>query len=151
MAGLLANAGIDLSKPNSFPMPKEPVTLIGIGGSVLLRDEYRRNFRRVKVQQYQDRTGYECFLNHVHLPSRVDRRSFLTSFGYIYALHNALARFCMERHFRIIASFSSGECTVRFYQFRQNETWLGDDLEGYKNAILEIDTSDLKGNPDGQD
>jgi hypothetical protein len=144
MVGLLARTNIDLLKPNSFPMSKEPVTLVDIGGSVLLENEYRANSGHISVGQFEDRTGYECFLNHVHLPCRRGRRSFLSTFGYIAALRKSLAAFCNDRHFLIIASFSDGECTVRFHQFRQDERWLTDDLEGYElEAILEIDTANV--------
>jgi hypothetical protein len=144
MAGLLARANIDLSKPNSFPMSKEPVTLSDIGGSVLLENVYRANSGHISMKDYQDRTGYECFINHIHLPCKRGRHSLLSAFDYITTLRKSLAAFCNNRHFLIIASFSDGECTVRFHQFRQDERWLTDDLERYEvEAILEIDTSDV--------
>jgi hypothetical protein len=138
MAGLLAKANVELSDERQFHDLEVEDDLIEANGAVLLKNEYMQS-KHIAVEDYQDKTGYECFINHVHIPCKNGKRALLSALGYIFGLRKSLEKQFPDRVFVIIASFSDGECTVRFHQFRNNEQWLTGDLEGYKlDAIFEI-------------
>lgn len=112
---------------------------------VLLKDEFERN-RHVKVSGLPDKTGFECFLNHVHFCFTGTRESFVSCLGYAAALQEALMPLAQSRRFRVIVGISEDDCspsfncTVRFHQIRPGEVWLSEDLEGYESeAILFFD------------
>ncbi|MGA3370749.1 MAG: hypothetical protein ABSC48_03200 [Terracidiphilus sp.] len=138
MAKFLTSMKIDLSNFDRLHTPGKNLALIEVGDSVFLKTEFAHS-KHVSLKNFDDWTGYECFVNHIHMPCRRAKRPLLSALGYIANLKRALEMFRPNKNFTIIASFSCGECTVRFHQRRQNETWLADDLEGYKlEKILEI-------------
>jgi hypothetical protein len=140
MAKLLTKANVELSDERHFDDQETECDPIDVNGSVLLKSEYLRS-RHIAPEDYQDRTGYECFINHVHIPCKRGKKNLLSALGHLFGLRESREEQFPERAFVIIASFSRGECTVRFHQLRHNERWLGDDLEEYRlNAILEITT-----------
>jgi len=141
MASWLTRNRVDLASLDQLALPRQSMVLTEIGESVFLADELALS-THVSPKDFEDRTGYECFVNHVHLPCRSGKRSLLSTLNYLANLKRSLEEFCPHGVFLIIASFSDGECAVRFHRFRQNEKWLADDLEGYKlEKILEIRTN----------
>jgi hypothetical protein len=140
MVKLLTKMGVDLSVLRSLPTSIEVPAMKVVGESVLLQAEFARSMH-ITLKDFEDRTGYECFVNHVHIPWKKGRRSFLSVLGFIAAIKLSLDNYSVNKRFLILASFSDGECTIRFHQVRQGEKWLADDLEGYKTeALLQIET-----------
>lgn len=138
MANLLAMVNIDLSDEEQFREFEVRHNLVDTNGSVLLEDEQVQQ-KHIDQEDYQDRTGYECFVNHVHLPCKQEREAVLSALGYIFGLKRSLEERFPDRTLVIIASFSDDEVSVRFHQYRDNERWLAGDLDEYKlEAILEI-------------
>ena len=72
----------------------------------------------------QDATGYECFINHIHVKSLVEALEFARR------LKSALAEYSTDA-FVVIVSFDGREATVRFHKHRLGQAWLNDNLEGY--------------------
>ena len=94
-----------------------------------------------------DKTGYECFVNHVHLKERGNSGA---------TLGQALAfckRVCAEavsvapnRVLRFIFSKNGEDWTVHFHTLRPDESYvsMSDDLEGYaEEAVLVLDSTEL--------
>jgi len=112
-----------------------------VDGSVLLKDEYERA-GHVKTTDFPDRTGFECFVNHVHLPFSGTSDSLLSCLGYAVALQRGIARLAGKRRFQVIVSVAEDGCTVRFHEVRPGENWVSEDLEGYaEEAILLVPAS----------
>jgi hypothetical protein len=66
MSGLLHRAG--LRWPVAVhPTPAQLPTLEISGDCVLLKKQWEPN-KHVKIANCFDKTGFECFTNHVHLP-----------------------------------------------------------------------------------
>jgi hypothetical protein len=114
---------------------------------VLLKHQWEPN-KHAKIADYFDKTGFECFINHVHLPfaETNESQSLASCLEYAATLQDALLPLTPDRQFRVIVSLSEdGEfpgsaCTVRFHQIRPGEVWVTEDLEGYKSeAILVFD------------
>jgi hypothetical protein len=112
---------------------------------VLLKGKWDRN-KHVKITDCFDKTGFECFINHVHLPFNGTNETLIPCLEHAAAIQDALMPLARGRQFRIIVSvsvddeFSQSACAVRFHQIRSGEDWIGENLEGYKSeAILVFD------------
>jgi hypothetical protein len=141
MSALLQQADIpvpflDDSDLRTLSMP----ALSEVGEFVLLTNNYEAN-KHVKPADHEDKTGYECFINHVHRPFDGTGASLKSSLNYAIALQKGLARIAKNRTFLVLVAVDHHECTVRFHQLRQGEAWIADDLEGYADeAILLLET-----------
>jgi hypothetical protein len=82
-----------------------------------------------------DETGYECFINHVHVERLGEALEFARR------LKKALAA-TFAGDFVVIVSFDGHEATVRFHRLRAGQTWLNENLEEYREeGIAVIDSN----------
>ena len=121
-SGLLS---MDTSMPLSFTV---------VDGCVLLKDEYEKA-KHVRLESFQDRTGFECFVNHRHFPYSGTRESLLSCLKHAVTLQRALAHEANDRRFLVILSVGDG-CTVRFHEVRPGENWAAENLEGYAGEAV---------------
>jgi hypothetical protein len=125
-----------------------PPRIISVDGCVLLADQYEKA-EHVRVESFPDRTGFECFVNHLHFSYSRTRESVLSCLTYAVSLQRALAQHADGRSFLVILSLGN-DCTVRFHEVRKGENWVAENLERYaEDAILllpvegkEIDADD---------
>ena len=111
-----------------------------VGEFVLLKNNYVAN-KHIKPADHEDKTGFECFINHVHLPFDGTGASLKFCLSYAIALQKGLARIAKNRSFRVIVAVEDLGCTVRFHQVRQGESWVAEDLESYtEEAVLLLGT-----------
>jgi len=83
----------------------------------------------------QDDTGYECFINHLHVKNLAEALEFARR------LKRALAeRF--THVFVVIVSFDGRDATVRFHKLRAGQAWLDKNLEGYLQEGIAVLDSD---------
>jgi hypothetical protein len=144
MSALLQEAG--LRWPLVRAVPSQLPTLEIFEDCVLLKEQWAPNRHHVKIADFPDRTGFECFINHVHFPFDGTNETITPCLGYAAALQEALMSLTEDRQFRVIVSLSEDDAfpkyagTVRFHQIRLGENWVDDDLEGYKSeATLVFD------------
>jgi hypothetical protein len=130
------NVSMTLAENMALETLKSPTFTVA-DGSVLLKHEYERA-AHVKTEDFPDRTGYECFVNHVHLPFNGTRESLLSCLGYAVALQRGLVRSATERRFQVIVSVAEDDCTVRFHEVRPGENWLSEDLEGFAEEAIVV-------------
>jgi len=109
-----------------------------VGDAVVLASQ--KDLAHVKPEDFTDETGYECFVNHVHLTDHITRRtepSALLEQGLAFAeaLADELPRNSETEHFRVILTMEEDECTVRFHKIRASQNWLSSDLDDYEEAI----------------
>jgi hypothetical protein len=117
----------------------EPPILEFVQGCVLLKTEYELN-KHVKLAEFPDKTGLECFINHVHFRFTGTNESLTSCLEYAAALQAVLASAAQDRRFRVIVGINDNDCVVRFHQIRPGESWISEDLEGYKSeAVLVYD------------
>ena len=144
MSALLAEFHVSIpSSIADWNLLGEP-QLTEIGDSVLLKDQLKST-AHVALGVFQDRTGYECFINHVHKPYDSTRVSLQACVQFASRLQSELALIARGRPFQVILSISGKDCTVRFHQRRPNEVWLDDDLEEYVDEailVLPVDAGD---------
>ena len=92
-----------------------------------------------------DKTGYECFVNHVHLKESGDSAVVL---GHAVAFCKRVSAEALSvapnRLVRFIISKNGTDWTVHFHTLRPDENYVSDDLEGYaEEAVLVLDSSEL--------
>jgi len=141
MSALLRQADIPVTFfDDPAPGPLSMPVLAEVGEFVLLKNQYETN-KHVSPADLPDKTGYECFINHVHLPFDGTDASLKSCLSYAIALQKGLARIAKNRSFQVIVAVEDHGCTVRFHQLRQGEAWIAEDLEGYADdAVLLLET-----------
>jgi hypothetical protein len=139
MQGLIESFCIDLERTiRDNPAEDEP-EIVEIDGCVFLSEEYSRS-KSVCLRDFPDRTGYECFVNHIHMPGG-SKSDLLKLFERIVALRNALQRL-HDGNFEMIISVADEKATLRFHKYRAGERWLNDNLDGYgEEGILAIEVA----------
>src|SRR5688500_8045888 len=102
---------------------------------------------RIKPDNFPDLTGYECFINHIHVEDQVENsllvRSILLKQGVTFALaiRSQLRSAFPGKPFNVIVAFNEPSCGVRFHSVRLGEEWLAKNLDGYaEEAILVLET-----------
>ncbi len=123
-------------------------------GGVFLEPLFNKAAIGAKTHSY-DLTGWECFVNHVHIDDYIGAHQesdeepidvLLQGLKFAVELIKKLKKYKPEEVvFRIIVSYSDYACTVRFHEIRENESWLSDSLENYSEEALyvfETDKSD---------
>jgi hypothetical protein len=97
-------------------------------GCVLLASKARGSaFARAT----EDETGYECFINHLHVEDLGEALEFAR------LLHKALAD-AFTGSFVVIVAYDGREATVRFHRLRAGQTWLSENLEGYLDEGIAV-------------
>ena len=88
-----------------------------------------------------DLTGYECFVNHLHIDDYTDENFFLHGLGLIMAVAGIVRNKFPQKHFRfILAQEKDSSCNVRFHCRRKGEEWLSEDIDQYReDGILVMD------------
>ena len=92
-----------------------------------------------------DKSGYECFVNHVHLKEHGDSAAVLRqAVTFCRRVSVDALRVAPNRSVRFIISKNDEDWTVHFHTLRRDESWVSDDLEGYaEEAVLVLDSTEL--------
>jgi hypothetical protein len=94
---------------------------------------------------FDDLTGWECFVNHIHVEDYLGKRKgkeipldiLLQGLKYATELTKKLQEYrAGETNFLIIVSFADQACSVRFHKFRTNEEWVSENLEQYADEAV---------------
>ena len=105
-----------------------------IDGCVFLEEQYELS-KVTSLEQIQDRTAYECFLNHVHFQVGQGKQALELVFDYASAIRRSLVSLG-SGSFEIILSVADGGCTVRFHKCRPGEVWLSENLDSYEHEAI---------------
>ena len=101
----------------------------------------------VKRLDFPDCTGFECFVNHIHVEDYLENGGLppLEMLGRGLALaqelKTQLSRLHSTKHFRIIVTFDGSSCSVRFHTVRADEEWAAKE-HGREEAIAILDTQE---------
>ena len=100
---------------------------------------------------FPDRTGYECFVNHIHVEDYLENGGLppleMVGRGIALAreLKERLSRQHGSKHFRIIVAFNGSTCTVRFHTARPDEEWIDKSVDGHSDeAVAILETRELE-------
>jgi hypothetical protein len=113
--------------------------------------QLRARVPTVKLADFQNRTAYECYVNHIQVEDYSENGGFLPlpMLGYGMAvaqsLRDRLVKEKQEKHFHVIVNFDGDHCDVRFHTVRLDEEWLNPDLEEYtQEALAVLDTTPMR-------
>ena len=100
----------------------------------------------VKTSHFPDLTGFECFVNHVHIedqlsdPTADENTVLKQGIGFALATESQLGAQFPGLAFVVIVAARATDCGVRFHLARPGEQWLADNLDGYaEEAILVLE------------
>lgn len=92
------------------------------------------------IEDCYDRTGFESFINHIHLGDIVSNSNIvIQALAFTQELSKMLKNFAPKKNFKVIVSGNKNDLSIRFHLVRANESWLSDNLDGYEEAILALD------------
>ncbi len=94
----------------------------------------------VSKDDFPDNTGYECFINSIHIDDYTQHDYIVTACLFVEALFSAWKKsFASSPILAIISSDGSG-ALVKFHVVRDGESWVSQELDGYEEAILVTDS-----------
>lgn len=106
----------------------------------------RDTAERVKPENFPDLTGFECFVNHIHIEDQLEGvpdPSALLKQGIAFTLatQSQLRSTFPTKPFKVIVAATAHGCGARFHLVRPGEEWLASNLDGYgEEAILVLET-----------
>jgi len=93
--------------------------------------------KHIKINDFIDKTGYECFINSIHIDDYVDSNFLCHSLLYIKELINSWENFNKEEKIEIILIETDYGFCIKWHVIRQNEDWLNvEDLETINEGIF---------------
>lgn len=98
--------------------------------------------KHVSLKNFLDRTGYECFVNSIHADDYVNADFLACARSYLFLVFEAWNKSGLPGILQGVISGDEFDATVKFHLLRPGETWLSDDLEGYAEAVLTVESND---------
>ena len=93
----------------------------------------------LKLSDFPDKTGYECFVNHLHITEYIGADNMGIAIGVFYAIAKLAVNDKVSMPLAGIIGFDDTDMTIRFHVVRDRESWLCDDLEEYRyEGIAEV-------------
>ncbi len=104
----------------------------------------------VTPDNFPDLTGFECFVNHIHVEDLLGDRALADKPAILrqgvalaLAIQKSLRSMFPDQQFQVILAFSEDGCSVRFHLIRPTEEWLASDLDAYAGeSILVLESRD---------
>lgn len=140
------NAELTVLDRRSKPLPEGLSHILKEGfettnGTVLLSAFSKAN-RHVKIDQFHDLTGYECFINSFHVEDFALRDCLSHALSFALCCIRMWNETSSNEVLRVIVSSHDSDAIVRLHKVRAGEEWLAANLEGYDEAILQVDSTD---------
>ncbi len=98
--------------------------------------------RSVSLSDFPDRTGYEAFVNSVHIDGDVQENGIVQALEFINEVFNAWKFSKRSKNFVAIISADEDSTVVKFHMKRPSEYWLSNNIDGYLDAILVAESTD---------
>ena len=114
---------------------------LDVDGGVFLRGLLAFNGSAALVD-FPDLTGYECFINSIHVDDHAADAYLALACRYAQAVLDAWRARGAGPVARVIVSGDEEGAVVKFHVVRSGESWLAGDLEGYEEAVLWADSNE---------
>lgn len=89
---------------------------------------------------FPDETGYECFINTVHIDDYVEKNYIPVAWKFAEALIQKWRTEHFEMVLSVIVSSDEMGATVKCHLVRKNQSWIASDLNKYKDAVMIVDS-----------
>lgn len=93
------------------------------------------------LNDFPDKTGYECFINSLHVDDYVKNNYLSYACLFVEELLNAWRKFNENENATVIVSSDEFGVVVKFHVSRNGESWVGEDLERYEEPIFIVSSS----------
>lgn len=113
-----------------------------LDGCVLLQSLLSLN-KNAKLQDFPDKTGFECYVNSIHIDDYVEGGDFEQSIPFLFELFATWNKTFQNKILRAIISSDEFGTVLRFHVVREGDSWLSENLEEYEEAILIADSTDV--------
>lgn len=133
---------MQLCKDEAAPLKDTLKTILLTGfvrdlGCITLKSQH--SFTQPPINHFVDETGYECFVNHLHLEDVIpsDNVCLLLQQALMFAaeLFRQKTTSSVSEELEYIISSDQHEVNIRFHVVRAGQCWLSTDLEKYEEAI----------------
>ncbi|MBT6435115.1 MAG: hypothetical protein HOK28_18605 [Deltaproteobacteria bacterium] len=108
---------------------------------VFLKHCYKTN-TNVSAESFPDATGYECFINSIHIDDYVSCDYLAQAVLFTRSLFESFNDLGLQSSLVCVMSMDELGLNIKFYLARINELYLNEDLDGYDEAVLIIDSSE---------
>jgi hypothetical protein len=103
-----------------------------------------RQKTNVTVATFEDKTGYERFINQIHVEDYVANDVGEQTFSFVFSILSWWNGQNFDGTLNSISAFNDDSAVVRFHPKRRNESWLADDLDAHQEGILELPSPDIE-------
>lgn len=93
------------------------------------------------VKDFPDKTGYECFVNSIHIDDFVESDYLAHACMFVEGFFNVWRQRKKKQIIRAIISSNKSGAVVKFHVIREGESWTDQDLEKYEDAVLVAESS----------
>lgn len=90
----------------------------------------------VDLGSFEDKTGYECFINSIHIDDYVEVQWLGTALQFVDRLLGSWVRLPRSEILQVVLTSDELGATVKAHILRHGESWVSDDLEGYESPVL---------------
>lgn len=91
---------------------------------------------------FDDCTGYECFFNSLHIEDYDAESPFAQARLFVVQVFRTWITAYPMTPLRAIVSADEFSVVVKFHVRRLGEQWLSDNIEGYEDPVLSIDSDE---------
>lgn len=95
----------------------------------------------VSIDDFSDKTGFECFVNSVHIDDYVDSDYLASALLFAQACFDAWKNDNKSYKLAGVILSDGFGVVVKFHCLRESESWLDECLEKYEEAVLFTDSS----------
>lgn len=99
-----------------------------------------RHASAVDLKSFYDEVGFECYVNSIHIEDYVKSDAIGQSLTFISCVFEAWRK-AFNETFVAILSVDGTDVIVKFHLKRSGQQWLSDNINGYEEAVLEVDSS----------
>jgi hypothetical protein len=91
---------------------------------------------------FTDCTGYECFVNSLHIEDYDAASPFAQAILFVMRVFSVWNSGQPGTHLTAIVSADEFSVATKFHAERYGEQWLSDDIEGYEDPVMSINSDD---------
>jgi hypothetical protein len=91
---------------------------------------------------FPDRTGYECFINSVHVEDYSDQNPLGQAYELVMRVFDAWRHYEPGQTLVAVVSVDELSVVVKFHMKRLGEQWVGENLDAYEDPIMTVESSE---------
>lgn len=96
----------------------------------------------VSLADFKDRTGYECFINSLHIEDYSSEVILSQALKFVARIFEVWRSANPSNALLAIISADENSVVVKCHMKRNGEEWLSGDIEGFADAIMSIDSTE---------